>query len=80
MIHVFDWPEHEPLQIAYSHESAGCTFDSVRVGGIEIPAEFLSDHIVRCAQWIVEDISETLKSEAREHAGEQKLNHSRDIS
>lgn len=59
-LEIFDWPEYEPLQIAYRLTKNRAEFDSIRIDGKPIPQSLLNPSIVRHARWIVEDISISL--------------------
>lgn len=59
-LEIFDWPEKEPLQIAYRLTNNRAEFDSIRIDGKPIPLSLFHPSIVRTARWIVEDISISL--------------------
>lgn len=59
-LEIFDWPEYEPLQIAYRLTKNRAEFDSIRIDGKPIPLSLLADTIVNNAEWIVKDINQSL--------------------
>lgn len=59
-LEIFDWPEYEPLQIAYRLTNNRAEFDSIRIDGKVIPDSLLNPAIIADARIIVKDIDQSL--------------------
>lgn len=59
-LEIFDWPEYEPLQIAYRLTNNRAEFDSIRICGQIITPSLLTPKLIEDARMIVIDINQSL--------------------